>query len=75
VALILGLGALGLSIFTIIYSFEGQREYDLKLYGQDIIQWQEVEFVNFQNVSVWFNEVQLNELYSENQDRLVSNVD
>jgi hypothetical protein len=31
-----GVVALGLSLAAIIYSFEGWREYDIKLYTEDI---------------------------------------
>jgi hypothetical protein len=75
IALILGLVTLSMSIFTIIYSFKGWREYDLKLYSQDIIEWQEVEFIAFQNASASFDGHQMNQMYTENEDSLVSKVD
>ena len=47
IALFAGIFAFGLSLFTIIYSFYGWREYDLALYGRDVNLWQESEYIAF----------------------------
>ena len=50
--MIMGLIAFFMSSFAIVYSFEGWREYDLKLYTEDVSRWHYQELDRFQRLNI-----------------------
>mgnify|MGYP000904140688 CR=1 FL=1 len=50
VVLIIALGGIAASIWTIIYSFQGWREYDMDIYTNDVLMWNETEHSLFEGL-------------------------